>query len=169
MSRIGILLSDDTKERPCLGLALELEDLTNKHTSNKGIMFDLCDTHTDISHFSELDGMILVAQQESDSLKQCLVQFLSAVETNKCIGIIVNSQTDTLSYNNAERLEKILKLNFYNVFDKKLSFTKIQDTFSSSLELIDPIKTEMMIAYLHDFSNYIERNKFASHEVSETI
>ena len=162
MRQLGVILSDCSPERNCLGLALETEEIINGIEGFSARLIDLQDFKTDAQSLREalrVDGLVVIAQESNFSYSDCLNKMLADTFPNLKqlnAAIIVNAEEQYWAENTANRLQDVLLRQELILFHKKLTVSKIEDTFNSSYQLTDNELRKKLIGFLEGYGDFVK-------------
>lgn len=177
MTNIGIVLSDNSQERNCLGLALEIEEKINDLLQYNSRLLDLQDYKNDsggLIALNDFDAVIIIVQGTKAEVPECILKMVASsypALNQLPVAVAVNSNDKHSGEIMHRSMSDLLNDQESVIFEKKNVFYKIEKAFDSSYQVTDREVGKKLEAFLTEFISFLERNvpKSPDKVLSESI
>ncbi len=175
MTNIGVILSDNSHKRNCLGLALDMEERINRFPGFMAQMADLQDYKNDVEGLQSLaayDAFVFVVQENDETLPSCIRQMISTNYSTlkyKPSLTMVNACTNQIGNAVNDLLRTTLGEQNLIVFHKNVIFNEIQEQFNSSYQVINESLNKELNELVDGFLPFVNNWVPQTQELGETV
>ncbi|MCR9250462.1 MAG: hypothetical protein NXI20_08550 [bacterium] len=177
MTNIGIVLSDNSKARNCLGLALEIEEKINDLLQHNSRLLDLQDYKNDsggLIALNNFDAVVIIVQGIKAEVPECILNMVASsypALNQLPVAVVVNANEKIDGEMIHQSMSDLLNDQESVIFEKKNVFNKIEKAFDSSYQVIDREVGKKLDAFLTEFISFLQRNvpKSPNKVLSESV